>query len=122
MRGNTIRNNSTIISTIDKYATMRTVTQDTPKRTTFGYKTFYETSNYHIVRNKRGRFYEKELNPNTRELGYTKPHVTTVSIEKFSERPPIYRTDGSPNANRFENINKLPEPSTKTLHTSQVNF
>ena len=61
-----------------------------------------------MVRNKRGKLYERELNPNQRELVYPKTHITTVSIERVSERPPIYRTDGSPNANRFEIIDKLP--------------
>ena len=100
---------SNVISAMETYATMRVGTQDTPKKNNFGYRTFYETQDYHMVRNKRGKFYERELRQNNRETFYPSTHVTIVSIDKYSTRPPIYRTDHSPNANRFDNLNLLPQ-------------
>lgn len=63
----------------------------------FGYKTFYSSQAYHIVRNKRDRSYERKLESNARDITSPEKHIATISIDKVKERPPIYRTDGSPN-------------------------
>ena len=92
---------------------MRVGTQESSSKVngpaSYGYRTFYETSQYHLVRNKKNKINDRELQPNNRELNYPKTHVTTLSIDKVSTRPPIYRTDHSPNAHRFDNLNLLPQ-------------
>ena len=75
-----------------------------------------------MVRNKRDKSYDRQLLPNSLNYSYPDRHVTTVSIDKYSTRPPIYRKDGSPNEQRFEVLNLLPNTYTKMTHTASVNI
>ena len=75
-----------------------------------------------MVRNKGDKFHERELQHNSREVKLPEGHITSVSFEKLSRRPPIYRTDHSPNPKRFEPFNFIPDPCTKSHHAAEVKF
>ena len=71
-----------------------------------------------MVRHKKDRFFERELQANSREVKLPETHITTLSFDKVSDRPPIARGDRAPNPLRFEPFNLDPKNYTKVKYAA----
>jgi hypothetical protein len=71
-----------------------------------------------MVRNKKDKTFEREMLYNSREAKLPETHITTLSFDKVSERPPIARADRAPNPLRFEPFNVDPKNYTKVKYAA----
>lgn len=86
-----------------------------------GYKTFYESNDYHII-NHRGKnnFHEMSVQTNQKSLKpFKRDDTHAMGFQQYSDRPAINRKDiknNSPNPKRFLKLDFFPEEKTGVGH------
>ena len=93
----------------------------------FGYETFLNTKDYHIIGHKDGRLHDLQVMPNTVSRFCFKgvddnTKVRARTFWGYNNRRPIASSKYPPNEARFENINKNPTNSSQVRRVPQVTF